>query len=135
MFFSFDTVAQKVYIDAPDGTRIEVPSSTYYDEALTAAKKQFPKSWGLSKISDEKKYNVDYFNECKLKAAKESTIEASLRASIQVCMYQAIPKKCRMHKIEIDRLGNEEGDERVKCVESCTKEGVYSRKFGECSVG
>lgn len=86
-------------------------------------------------IPEEKKYSVDYYNECKLKTSIDAKNESALKVAIQVCQYKAIPKKCRSYKIEKDINGNEIGAERVQCIEECSKANLYSKHYGECSVG
>ena len=117
----------------PDGNYFPVKEGESAEAAFEAAKKLYPKSFGLMKVADGKQIDLDWFNECKLKAATVSN--SAIGVAIQACRYKAIPKKCRVFNIETDSLGNEKGDERVRCVEECNNANYYSKSIGECSKG
>ena len=93
----------------------------------------YPEAFGSVRIQKQKIMDLDWFNECKLKVATNSS--ASIAAAVQACEYKAVPKKCRIHTIDIDALGNEKGESRIQCVEECNKANYYSKTLGQCSKG
>lgn len=126
---------QKQYVPLPDGSSVTVREGESAHQAWIRAQSMYPQAFGLKTIPENKKFDTDYFNDCKLKSAKETTSNAALITAIDSCKYKATPKKCRKFLITSDPIGNEKGDERIQCVEECNKAGYYSQKVGECSKG
>ena len=127
--------AEKRYIELPDGSYFEIRKDERPEDAILEAARKYPEAFVIKKIPDSKKYDVDFFNSCKLSAAKSTVSQAAMISAIQACQYKAIPKKCRALSITTDRHGNETGADRVKCVEQCNNANAYSKSLGECSKG
>jgi len=123
------------YLKLPDGTYYEVKDGVSALDATVEAQRKYPEAYGLFRIDEEKKYDAEWFNDCKQKAAKEVHVDNAMIASIQACKFKAVPKKCRAYQITNDRLGNEVGKERIQCIEDCKNANIYSKTFGECSKG
>jgi hypothetical protein len=132
MTISSQTNTKKA-IQLPDGTYFPVKEGETAIQAMNEAMKLYPKSFGQVKIQRQKIMDLDWYNECKLKAS--TTSNTSILTAIQACEYKAVPKKCRIHNIEKDMLGNEEGNQRIQCVDECNKANFYSKTVGECSTG
>ena len=132
MTISSQTNAKKA-IQLPDGSYFPVKEGESYIQAMNEAMKLYPKAFGQVKVQGQKIMDLDWYNECKLKAS--TTSNASILTAIQACEYKAVPKKCRIHNIEKDMMGNEKGDERIQCVEECSRANYYSKSVGECSKG
>ncbi len=126
---------QKQYLALPDGTSVIVKEGESPQQTWIRAQSKYPEAFGLKTIPENKKFDTDYFNECKLKSAKETKSNVALITAIESCKYKATPKKCRNFLITTDPIGNEKGDARIQCVEECNKAGYYSQKVGECSKG
>jgi hypothetical protein len=127
--------SQKQYLPLPDGSSVTIRDGETPKEAWARAQQMYPEAFKIKIIPNSKKYDTDYFNQCKMKAAKETSTDYALLTALQSCEYKATPKKCREFGIEIDRFGNEKGDRRVICVEECKNANTYSKSFGECSKG
>ena len=127
--------SQKQYLPLPDGNSVTIREGETPKDTWLRAQQMYPESFKIKTIPISKKYDTDYFNQCKLKAAKETSTDYALVTALQSCEYKATPKKCREFGIETDRFGNEKGDKRVACVEECTNAKPYSKLFGECSKG
>jgi hypothetical protein len=127
--------AGKKYLQLPSGANIEIKDGETAQQAWFAAMKKYPEDFGLKQLSDGEKFDVDYFNECKLKAAKSTVSQAAMFSAIQACEYKAVPKKCRIFPVTKDSLGNEVGAERTKCVQECTNANAYAKSFVECGKG
>lgn len=126
---------QKKYLPLPDGTSVEVKDGMSPTEAWLRAQKVYPEAFGLKKIDDEKKMDIDWFNECRARVAKEAKTDSALVQMIQSCRHQSVPQKCRAFQVKSDTLGNETGDERIKCVEECSRANYYTKTIGECKKG
>jgi hypothetical protein len=133
LFVSLSNAA--MYLPLPDGNSLLMKDGETAKEAWARAQNQYPESFKIKIIPNSKKYDTDYFNQCKLKAAKETSSDYALLTALQSCEYKATPKKCREFGIETDRFGNEKGDKRVSCVEECANANPYSKSLGECSKG
>jgi hypothetical protein len=133
LFFTEINAAQ--YLPLPDGNSVTIREGETPGQAWARAQKMYPESFKIKVIPDSKKYDTDYFNQCKMQAAKETTTDYALVTAIESCEYKATPKKCRGFDIETDRFGNQKGDKRVACVEECNKANYYSKTLGECSKG
>jgi hypothetical protein len=127
----FAFAAQSVQL--PDGGYFPIKEGETPSQALREAMKLYPEAFGNVKVPKQKIMDLDWYNECKLKSA--TTSNASIAAAVQACEYKAIPKKCRIHNIDKDALGNEKGESRIQCVEQCNKANFYSKTLGECSKG
>ena len=125
----------KKYLPLPDGSSVTIREGESPRDAWLRAQQLYPEAFKIKLIPSSKRYDADYFNQCKMKAAKETSTDYALLTAIQSCEYKATPKKCRKYGIEVDRFGNEKGDERVACVEECSNANPYSKSFGECSKG
>ena len=123
------------YLPLPDGSSVTIREGETPRDAWLRAQQMYPEAFKIKVIPNSKKYDTDYFNQCKMKAAKETTTDYALVTSIQSCEYKAVPKKCRIHNVEKDALGNEKGESRIQCVEQCNKANYYSKTLGECSKG
>jgi|Laugresbdmm110dd_1035094.scaffolds.fasta_scaffold05251_2 hypothetical protein len=119
----------------PDGSSVTIQPGETTKDTWARAQRMYPEAFKIQTIPNSKKYDTDYFNQCKLKAAKETSTDYALLTALQSCEYKATPKKCREHTIEKDRFGNEKGEKLVACVEQCTNANPYSKSFGECSKG
>jgi hypothetical protein len=117
----------------PDGGYFPIKEGETPTQALREAMKLYPQAFGNVRVPKQKIMDLDWFNECKLKAA--STASASIHAAVQACEYKAVPKKCRIHNVDKDALGNEKADLLIQCVEECSKANYYSKTLGECSRG
>lgn len=133
LFFTEINAAQ--YLSLPDGNSVTIREGETPGQAWARAQKMYPESFKIKVIPNSRKYDTDYFNQCKMQAAKETTTDYALVTAIESCEYKATPKKCRGFDIETDRFGNQKGDKRVTCVEECNKANYYSKKIGECSKG
>ena len=127
--------AEKQYLLLPDGTYYPALDGESPRQAWLRAQAKYPEAFGLKVVPEDKKYDLDYLNECKSKAAKETKMDKALPLAIESCKFKSIPKKCRSFSIVTDPIGNEKGDERVRCVEECAKANLYSKSVGECSKG
>jgi hypothetical protein len=130
-----DAYSQKQYLPLPDGSSVTIRDGETPKETWARAQQMYPDAFKIKVIPNNKKYDTDYFYQCKLKAAKETSTDYALISAIQSCEYKATPKKCREFGIETDSFGNEKGDKRVACVEECAIANPYSKSFGECSKG
>jgi hypothetical protein len=124
-----------MYLPLPDGSSLLMKEGESAKEAWARGQQQFPDAFKIKVIPNSKKYDADYFNQCKMKAAKATTTDYALLTALQSCEYKATPKKCREFTIEKDRFGNEKGEKLVACVEECTNANPYSKSLGECSKG
>ena len=124
-----------MYLPLPDGSSLTVNKGETLDQAWARGIKLYPEAFGLKRLDDSQKFDADYFNSCKLTAAKIATNQLSMLTAIKSCEYMAIPKKCRSHPITTDKLGNEIKAKRTECIVECSRANIYSRKFGECSKG
>lgn len=122
-------------VPLPDGSYVTIREGETSRDAWLRAQKMYPEAFKIKVIPDSKKYDTDYFNQCKMQAAKETSTDYALVTAIQSCEYKAVPKKCRIHNIDKDALGNEKGESRIQCVEECNKANYYSKTLGECSKG
>jgi hypothetical protein len=120
-------------VQLPDGTYVTIRPGESPLQAYTRAVDMYPEAFGNVKVPKQKIMDLDWYNECKLKAA--TTSSASIQAAVQACEYKAVPKKCRIHNVNKDALGNEKADLRIQCVEECSKANYYSKTLGECSRG
>ena len=118
----------------PDGSHVTIRDGETPAETWKRAQRMYPEAFPQY-ISEDKKYDVDYFNNCQLTATKDSKTEIALAFAIESCKHKATPKKCRAFKISKDKIGSEKGPERVQCVEECSKANYYSKTIGECSKG
>ncbi len=123
------------YIKLPDGKYYEAPEGFSAAQAYAKARQDYPESFGLNKIPQEKKFDATFFNECKLDVVKNTRTVPAMAAGIDVCEKKAVPKKCRVYEVKKDYLGNESGADRIRCVQACSQASVFSRKFGDCSPG
>jgi hypothetical protein len=134
-------IANASLADSKNGKYVQLPNGSYYQakegqtlqQALRDANQSYPEAFGNVRVPKQKIMDLDWYNECKLKAA--TTSSASIQAAVQACEYKAVPKKCRIHNVEKDALGNESADARIQCVEECSKANYYSKSLGECSRG
>jgi hypothetical protein len=126
---------QKKYLPLPDGTFLELKEGQSSREAWLKAQTAYPEAFGLKSIDDDKKMDIDWFNECRTRVAKEAKTDTALFHMLQSCSQQAVPQRCRAYSIKSDALGNETGQERVKCIEECSRANYYSKTFGECKKG
>ncbi len=120
-------------VQLPDGGYFPIKEGETPTQALREAMKLYPQAFGNVRVPKQKIMDLDWYNECKLKAA--STANASIHAAVQACEYKAVPKKCRVHNVDKDALGNESADLRIQCVAECSKANYYSKSLGECSRG
>ena len=131
----------EIVADTKTGKFVELPNGSYFPikegetptQALSEAMKLYPQAFGNVRVPKQKIMDLDWYNECKLKVA--STASASIHVAVQACEYKAVPKKCRVHNVDKDALGNENADLRIQCVEECNKANYYSKSLGECSKG
>jgi len=121
------------YLPLPDGSSVTIREGETPEQAWARAINMYPQAFGNVRVPKQKIMDLDWYNECKLKAA--TTSNASITAAVQACEYKAVPKKCRIHNIDKDALGNEKGESRIQCVEECNKANYYSKTLGECSKG
>lgn len=135
IFFSFHAFGQERYLPLPDGSYLLLKANETENAGWQRARQTYPEAFGLKRIPDEKQFDLDYFNECSLKASRETKSDAALAVALQACRYKAIPQKCRSLSIERDKFGNETGEARIRCVEECAKAGHLSRSVGECRKG
>ena len=134
-------IANASLADSKSGSYVQLPNGSYYQakegqtlqQALRDANQSYPEAFGNVRVEKQKIMDLDWYNECKLKAA--TTSSASIAAAVQACEYKAVPKKCRIHNLKKDALGNESADARIQCVEECNKANLYSKSLGECSRG
>ena len=122
-------------IRLPDGSTFPVLEGETPQEAWFIAQKQYPEAFGLSYIPDENKMDIDWFNKCISDTAREAKTQLGVIQSFKACQHLAVPNKCRAYKITTDKLGNEVGDERIKCVKECAEASIYSKTLGECKKG
>ena len=131
----------KIVAETKTGKFVELPNGSYFpakegesvQQTLREANRLYPEAFGNVRVPKQKIMDLDWYNECKLKAA--TTSSASIQAAVQACEYKAVPKKCRLHNVEKDALGNESANARIQCVEECSKANYYSKTLGECSRG
>ena len=127
--------AQKQALPLPDGSYVTIREGETPLQTWIRAQAMYPKAFGMESIPENKKYDLDYFNDCKLKIMKEAKTDVALMLAIDSCKYKAIPKKFRAFQIKKDAVGNEKADELIICVEECNKANSISKLFGECSKG
>jgi hypothetical protein len=132
---SINPIYAELALPLPDGSFVRIREGETPKDTWARAQQMYPDAFKIKLIPNSKKYDTDYFNQCKMKAAKETSSDYALLTALQSCEYKATPKKCREFGIETDRFGNEKGDKRVACVEECTNANPYSKSFGECSKG
>ena len=78
-------------------------------------------------------YDVTAYSNCVLENSKnvqQTPIQAN-RVST-ACRHKATPKKCRNVSTMPPDI-NSQSQQEI-CVEKCKSDGVWSRKFGECSL-
>jgi hypothetical protein len=126
---------QKKYLPLPDGSSLEVKEGMTAQQAWQQAMRVYPEAFGLKRIDENLVMDVDWFNQCRTRVAREAKTDASLNQMVQACRYQAVPKKCRIFSIKTDKLGNEVADELMTCYQACKESNIYSRTAGECSKG
>ena len=122
------------YLPLPDGSSVTVRDGETPKETWARAQRMYPEAFKTS-IPNEKKYDVDYYNDCLLKNTKDQTSNATIALAMQACEHKAIPKKCREFQIELSPTGFESGDKRIQCVEECKKSNYLSNAVGECRKG
>lgn len=77
----------------------------------------------MNELLTDDNRDFDYEASCLLGRIKPEMGAAAVNAVRDSCKIKSYPKKCR-------------GGKFIKtCTEACKKEGYFSRKFGECSVG
>lgn len=135
LFWGSCAFSQQMYLPLPDGSSLKIRDGETTEQAWLRASQMYPEAFGFKKLRPGQKYDVDYFNSCKLSAAKSTVGQLAMISAIQACEYKAIPKKCRAFSVNKDTLGNETGADRVKCVEQCNNANPYSKSLGECSKG
>ena len=124
------------YIKLPNGVFAELPFGVSADAGMAMAREKYPEAF--RSLSEHEIQDVDWFQSCKQKAAKEASNRDSLGVMIQACDYKSVPKKCRQFPIELDSFEDKlfiRGLERAKCVAACKSENYISRTVGDCSVG
>jgi hypothetical protein len=126
---------QKKYLPLPDGNSVTIRDGESPAGAWLRAQKMYPEAFGFNKIDDNKKMDVDWFNQCRVNVSKEAKTDVALFQMLESCRQQAVPQKCRAFQVKSDTLGNETGDERVKCVEECSRANYYTKTIGECKKG
>jgi hypothetical protein len=127
--------SQKQSVLLPDGSSVTIREGETPKQAWIRAQSMYPEAFAQKTIPENKKFDTDYFNDCKLKSTKDTKSDVALKVAIDSCKYKATPKKCRAFSITTDSIGNEKGDERIQCVEECNKANYYSKTVGECSKG
>jgi hypothetical protein len=127
--------AQEKYLPLPDGSYLKLRPGETAREGLSRARESYPQAFIVRKIPDDKKFDVEFYNQCKLEKSRDAKTESALWIVLDSCMQLAIPRKCRKFEIQQDRFGNETGDDRIKCVQECMSANVYSRSVGECRRG
>ncbi len=132
---SINPIYAELALPLPDGSHVRIRDGETPKDTWARAQQMYPEAFKIKIIPNSKKYDTDYFNQCKMKAAKETSSDYALLTALQSCEYKATPKKCREFGIETDRFGNEKGDKRVSCVEECANANPYSKSLGECSKG
>lgn len=123
------------YLPLPNGKYFEIRGGETPEQALSAAMAQYPSAFGLAVIPDNKKMDLDWFNTCRATGVKDAKTNAAISQMVAACKHKAVPKKCRGFDLKTDSLGNEVGEERIKCVEQCISANAISKSIGECSKG
>lgn len=122
------------YLPLPDGTYATVREGESPKEAWIRAMRMYPDAFKTT-IPNEKKYDLDYYNDCLLKSTKDQVSNAAIRLAMQACEHKAIPKKCKEFQIEVSPTGVETGEKRIQCIEECKKSSYLSNTVGECRKG
>lgn len=133
LLINFPTYAEQS-VQLPDGTAVTIRQGETPEQAWVRAQKMYPEAFNI-KIPNEKKYDIEYYNDCILKHTKNQTSNAAIRLAMNSCEYKAIPKKCREYKIETSPTGVESGQQRMQCIDECKKSNYFSNNIGECSKG
>jgi hypothetical protein len=123
------------YLRLPDGTHIQIKEGESADQAWFQAMRKYPEAFGLVVIPDNKKMDLDWFNTCRATGVKDAKTNAAISQMVAACKHKAVPKKCRVFDLKTDSLGNEVGEERIKCVAQCISANAISKSIGECSKG
>jgi hypothetical protein len=123
------------YLRLPDGSHIQIKEGESADQAWLQAMRKYPEAFGLVVIPDNKKMDLDWFNTCRATGVKDAKTNAAISQMVAACKHKAVPKKCRGFDLKTDSLGNEVGEERIKCVEQCLSANAISKSLGECSKG
>lgn len=128
--------AQKeLSLPLPDGSFVRIREGETAKAAWIRAQNMYPEAFGFKKIDDANKMDIDWFNDCRTRISKEAKTDAALGQMLASCRHQAVPQKCRGFQVKFDAIGNEVGDERVRCVEECSLANFYSKNLGECKKG
>ena len=123
------------YLNLPDGNHIQLKDGESPDQAWFQTMRKYPESFGLGRIPDNKKMDLDWFNTCRATGVKDAKTNAAISQMVAACKHKAVPKKCRGFDLKTDSLGNEVGEGRIKCIEQCTSANAISKSIGECSKG
>lgn len=126
---------KKQSVILPDGSYFPIKEGEAPWEALNEARKLYPRAFGLEKIPDNKKFDLTWFNSCRLNSVKEAKTDIAASQMVMSCRELAVPYKCRNFQITKDDVGNEFGSERVQCVEECEKANYFTKTYGECKKG
>lgn len=126
---------KKQYLPLPDGSAVTIREGETPDQTWARAQRDYPEAFGHIKLDDDKIMDVNWFNECKALAARQTRSDNALVVAIQACAHQAVPKKCRSFAIDADKMGNQIKGGRTECVQACKGANYFSRNIGECSRG
>lgn len=77
-------------------------------------------------------YDITRHSNCVLENSKNAKTETALLHITVACRRKATPKKCR----EVSALKASENTKSPQkiCAEECKIDGVWSRKYGDCSL-
>lgn len=103
-----------------------MPDDEWVDNAISAFSKPKP-------IAPKYSYDVTAYSNCVLEnssKAQQTPIQANRIA--QACRTKATPRKCR--NVSVNPPDNNSKSPQETCVEACNSEGMWSRKFGDCSL-
>lgn len=82
--------------------------------------------------TDGSSYDEMAYSNCILDNSKNALNMAASAQISYACRLKATPKKCRsLLKYPLDE---DLKPARLKCAADCNNEGVWSRKFGDCSL-
>lgn len=120
-----NTSGNKRYLPLPDGSYIEVLPGETPEFAWARAIRKHPEAFGFEPNTGPT-YNLDYFNDCRLKGVEKAKNDAAVGQIVQACMHKATPKKCRAMEKKV---------EQAECFASCGAASYFSKTIGDCSTG
>lgn len=77
-------------------------------------------------------YDITAHSNCVLENSKNVHATAQVGQISRACRHKATPKRCR--EVSAIPPDNKSMSPQEMCVEGCKSDGMWSRKFGDCSL-